>query len=326
MKNENLKWGIIGLGKIAHNFVKDFFLVQDATLRAVASRSLKKAKSFAADYNIQEAYGSYQALFDDPKIDVIYIATPHNSHMDLSIQAMKAGKHVLCEKPLAINKSQVKKMLAVAKQNKVFLMEAFWSRFNPTIIEVSEKIKNGVIGDVNYLNADFNFKATFDPNSRLFDPELAGGALLDVGVYPIFLAYLLFGKPKSIAASSLFSETGVDVQTAMQFKFENRLANLMCGLNSKSDMIAKIHGEKGSIFIDARWHEASGYRIEKNEESTQHSKPKLGKGYAYEIMECINCISLGNIESKSWSHQDSMNLISICDEVRKLIGLKYPFE
>jgi len=183
---KKINWGIIGLGNIANAFAKDLSLVPNATLRAVASRTKKKAKEFAKNHGAEKAYGSYEKLFKDDAIDIIYIATPHNSHANLSIAAMKAGKAVLCEKPLAVNKKQVKKMIKTAKKQKVFMMEAFWSKFNPSVKQSIDLAKNGRIGDVNYVNVDFSFYKEAPVESRMFNLELAGGALLD-----LFLANLI---------------------------------------------------------------------------------------------------------------------------------------
>ncbi|MFK7905499.1 MAG: Gfo/Idh/MocA family protein, partial [Chitinophagales bacterium] len=191
---QTLQWGIIGLGKIAHSFCQDLQLVDNTAIAAVASRSTAKAEKFAAEYGAAKSYGSYQELFEDPNVDIVYIATPHDSHAEWSIAAMNAKKHVLCEKPLGVNQSQVKAMVEVAQQNSVFFMEALWSKFNPTIKTCIELAKSGTaIGEVNYVNADFTFSRNDADDSRMLNMELAGGSLLDMGIYPVFLAYSIFG-------------------------------------------------------------------------------------------------------------------------------------
>lgn len=322
----NLRWGILGLGKIANKFAKDLTLVDGCELTAVASRSKEKSEQFGALHGAKYTHFSYDDLFNNPEVDIIYIATPHNSHMEYAITAMKHKKHVLCEKPLAINRSQVKMMIDTAISNNVFLMEAFWTRFNPTMEAVLSKLNKGVVGEVNFISADFSFYRDADPESRLLNLDLAGGSLLDVGVYPIFLAYLIMGYPQEILATAIKHETGADLQTAAILKYGSGLANISCGFRSASDMVAKIYGTEGKIFIDKVWHESEGYRIEKDEDVVAFSLPKNGKGFTYEIQECVDCIQKGWIESKKWSHQDSLNLISICDEIRGQIGLVYPFE
>ena len=322
-----IKWGIVGAGNIAHSFSKDLALVNGGKLVSVASRNLEKAQVFADEYGAPNAFGSYEELFKSNTVDVIYLATPHTSHADLSIAAMKAGNAVLCEKPMGVNKPEVVEMVKVAKDYNVFLMEALWSRFNPTIKKVKELVDNGTIGDIGYLHADFAFYALDrEENGRLLNPDLAGGSLLDIGIYPIFLAYLMLGMPKDIKASANFYKTGVEMQCSMIFNYDNAQAILYSGLNSDSEKKAEIAGSKGSIFIHPRWHETTGYTIEKDGESTSNEVGKMGKGYVHEIEEVQNCLTSGKKQSDLWSHQNSLDLIEIMDSVRKLTGIVFPFE
>ena len=324
--SKTLNWGIVGSGKIANKFAKDLALVEGAQLKAIASRSLDKAKTFAEAHQIENYYDSYQSLFDDPEVDIVYIATPHDSHMEYGVMALNAGKHVLCEKPLAVNKKQVQKMLDASKHNNVFLMEALWTRFNPSMVDILDKIENGSIGDVSYINADFSFYKEAPPESRLYNMSLAGGSLLDVGIYPIFLAYLIFGYPKEIIASARFHDTGADIQTAALLKYDEGIASINSGFTSKSDMVSKIYGREGSIMMNAPWHHTDSYQIIKDGESQLIQHPLTGMGFSYEIIECQKCILAGKTQSDLWSHQNSLDLINIMDEIRNQIGLKYPFE
>ncbi|APQ18554.1 Gfo/Idh/MocA family protein [Maribacter hydrothermalis] len=322
-----IKWGIVGAGNIAHSFSKDLALVNGGKLVSVASRNLEKAKTFADEYGAPNAFGSYDELFNSNTVDVIYIATPHTNHAQLSIAAMKAGNNVLCEKPAGVNKSEVAQMVKVAKENQVFFMEALWSRFNPTIIKVKELVDNGTIGNIGYLHADFAFYGLDrNENGRLLNPELAGGSLLDIGIYPIFLSYLMLGKPKDIKATANFYKTGVEVQMSIIFNYENAQAILYSGLNSNSEKKAEIAGSKGTIFIHPRWHEASGYTIEKGDDTRINQLVKIGKGYTYEIEEVHSCLRSGKKESELWSHQNSLDLIEIMDSIRKKTGIVFPFE
>ena len=321
-----LKWGIIGLGNIANKFAVDLGLIDNCELVGVASRSVDKAKQFGRQYGARYFHSSYDELFKNSEVDIIYIATPHNSHMELALEAMKHKKHVLCEKPLAVNRGQVQRLIDVARLNNVFLMEAFWTRFNPSIEAIIADIKNNAIGEVNYINADFTFYRDASPESRMLNLDLAGGSLLDVGVYPIFLSYLIMGYPEEILATAIKHNTGADIQTSAILKYRNGLANVMSGFRSDSDKIAKIYGTDGKIYIDKIWHETHGYSIEKDGDLTHYDLPTKGKGFTYEIEECFKCIQEGRKESDKWSHEDSLNLISICDEIRKQIGLVYPFE
>ena len=322
-----IKWGIVGAGNIAHSFSKDLALASGGELTAVASRNLDKARSFAKEYGVPNAFGSYEELFNSDMVDVIYIATPHTTHAKLSIAAMKAGKSVLCEKPVGVNKNEVEEMIKVAKESNVFFMEALWTRFNPTIKKVKEIVDNGTIGDIGYLHADFAFYALDrDENGRLLNPDLAGGSLLDIGIYPIFLSYLMLGIPKDIKASANFYKTGVEVQTSMIFDYDDAQSILYSGLNSNSEMKAQIACSKGSIFVHPRWHEASGYTLEVDGDSSVVEVGKVGKGYTYEIEEVHNCLNAGKTESDLWSHKNSMDLIEIMDTVRNKVGIVFPFE
>lgn len=324
--SRKIKWGIVGLGNIAHYFVKDLLLVEEAELTAVASRDLKKAEDFAKTYNAVRFYNSYDDLFLDDLVSIVYIATPHHSHAELSMKAMKAGKHVLCEKPMAVNAIDAQHMIDTAKENKVFFMEGLWARFNPSIQKVLHLLNEGVIGKVNYLNADFSFLTPKNKDGRLYNIALAGGALLDIGIYPLFLSYMIFGKPIAIKASALMDEGGVDVQTSMILKYKNAFSNLYCGFKSDSDMVAKIYGTDGAIYIDKKWYETQGFRVVKNGKETVYDLPTVGKGFYYEIRECIDCIKNDAMESSLWSHQNSLDIIKLMDAIREMIGLKYPFE
>ena len=240
---------------------------------------------------------------------------------------MEHGKHVLCEKPMGVNSKEVKAMIAASRKHQVFLMEALWSRFNPTICKVKTLIEEDVIGAVKYIHADFVFNAMDrDENSRLLNPELAGGSLLDIGIYPIFLAYLILGKPEIINANSTFHTNGVEVQTAMLFNYNNAHAVLYSGLTSKSEGKAMITGTKGSLFIHPRWHESHSFTLVKGEEEEHIKLPPNGKGYTHEIIEAHNCIQANTIESSLWSHQNSMDLITLLDSVREQTGITFPFE
>lgn len=322
-----VRWGIVGAGKIAHSFSKDLVLVSGGKLTAVGSRSLERAKKFADEYGAPHVFGSYDALFESDTVDVIYIATPHTYHAEVAISAMEAGKHVLCEKPMGVNKSEVERMIEAAKKNKVFLMEALWSRFNPTINAVKELVDSGEIGDVGYLYSDFAFYALDrDEKGRLLNPELAGGSLLDIGIYPIFLAYLMLGMPADILAKVHFHETGVEKQCSMIFDYHNAHAMLYSGLTSDSEMKSEISGNKGSVFINPRWHEATSYTLVKEGETKTLELSKIGKGYAHEIEEVHKCLQAGKLESDLWSHQNSLDLIYLMDTIRQKTDIKFPFE
>ncbi len=322
-----IRWGIVGPGKIARKFTADVLLFEEAEVTAVASRNLERAESFASEFGIINTFGSYQALFDSDTIDIVYIATPHRFHKELAISAMRAGKHVLCEKPIGVNLEEVQEMLNVAKDTKVFLMEGLWSRFNPTIRKVKELVDANEIGAISYLHADFSFYALDrGEDSRIINPELASGSLLDIGIYPIFLSYLLLGVPDKIEAQANFMKNGTEIQTSMLFKYKNALAVLYSGIKSVSKMEAEISGSEGELFIHPRWHESDGFTLRKGDESQDFLLPTIGNGFVPEIQEVHNCLKNNKMESDLWSHKNSLELCRLLDEVRFKVGAKFPFE
>jgi len=322
-----IKWGIIGPGNIARRFALDLKLVDDALISAVASRSLDKARGFANEFGIENTYGSYEALFTSDTSDIVYIATPHNFHKDLAIKAMQAGKHVLCEKPLGINKAEVEELVQQARLNNAFLMEGLWSRFNPSIRKVKQLVDEGAIGDISYLHADFAFYGMDrDEGSRVLNLDLASGSLLDIGIYPIFLSYLLLGKPNDISAHSNFHPNGTEVQTSMIFQYSNAQCILYSGITSSSAMKAEISGTTGEIYLNPRWHEAKGYALVKNNEAQEVHVPIQGNGFVHEIEEVHKCLKSNKLESELWSHQNSLDLVELMDTVRNRAGIKFPFE
>lgn len=324
MKNDNkIKWGIIGLGNIANQFAADLLLVPDAALVAVASRDHNKAIDFAKKYNCTKSYDSYDALFQDDQVDIIYIATPHDSHAELSIKALENGKHVLCEKPMSLSYKDALRMIEASRKHNKFFMEAFWTRFIPSVKEILEKVNQGIIGDVKYVKADFAFYADEKQGGRLFDKNLGGGALFDIGVYPLFLSYILLGIPKEIMAKSICHKNGIDLQTSMILQYENAQSVLHASIISESDMKATISGTQGHIQLNSPWYIADGYSVSKNNKEETFSLPNLGIGYTHEAIECHNCIRNNQIESKLWSHQNSLDLSKIVEDIKNQIGLEF---
>lgn len=316
-----IRWGIIGLGNIASKFAEDLVNVDDAELTAVASRSENNAREFAAKFNAGTFFTSYSDLYNSEEVDVVYIAVPHSFHAHESIEAMRSGKHVLCEKPLGISASEIQKMIEVANEEQCFLMEAMWSRFNPSIEESLSKIANGELGTLRYINADFGFFAMERERSgRLFNPQLGGGSLLDIGIYPVFLAYVLLGKPLRIEASALFLDNGVEYQSSIRFDYEKAHANLFSSFACNTEMRAEISGELGTIFLEPRWHEASGFSIRKGDKETKFERPLNGRGYTYEIMEVNRCLQEGKLQSDKWSLKHSLHLAELLDTISKTIS------
>ena len=321
-----IKWGIIGLGNIAHQFASELLLVDGAEIRAVASRNLYKAQEFAELYNCKIAYGNYDEIIKDDSIDILYIATPHNSHAIIAIEALKNGKHVLCEKPIALNYNDALKMIETSSKYNKFFMEGFWTRFNPSFQEAYAKIKSGELGNVKYINADFAFYVEKPEGNRMTDMKLGGGSLLDIGVYPLFLTYMMLGIPNEILAKSNFHKSGADMQTSMILEYDNAQAILHSSFLSTSEMKATISGTHGNIILNPTWHMTESYTLVKNNKKKNYKLPKKGIGYTYEIEECHKCINEKKIESNLWSHKNSLDLIKMVDEVRKQVGLTFPSE
>ncbi|MFP6886822.1 MAG: Gfo/Idh/MocA family oxidoreductase, partial [Opitutales bacterium] len=246
---DHIRWGILGTGRIAQSFAKGLSILPSAELRATGSRSQETAEAFAEKWNIPNRHASYESLAKDPEVDAIYVATPHSEHMANSILCLEAGKAVLCEKPLAVNGKQAREMTSVARKKGVLFMEGMWSRFPPGMVKVRELVNSGVLGELRSLQADFGFKAmNRDPKGRLFNRELAGGALLDIGIYPVSLSSMLFGKPDEIVTSWHKGKTGVDEQAAFIFRHTGGALSVMhSSLEAQTSQEAVIAGTKARL-------------------------------------------------------------------------------
>ena len=359
---ETINWGFIGTGNIASCLAPAVKKTDRACLYGCAARSLAKARSFAEKWDIPVAYGSYDELLSDRKIDVIYIATPHMNHAELAIKAMKAGKAVLCEKPAAVNAAQLREVLEVSKKTGMFFMEALWTRFQPAYLETMRLIKNGEIGAVRAVYADFCSDMPNTPGSRLYEPEFAGGALLDMGIYPLSYALSVasavqnvpFATVKNSAVHSVCRKTpaGVDAFESMILEFSGGetgelfefpvetsfSAVLTSGIDAGSGdhfKSAKIIGSTATLYIPGFWY-AQNINILGTDGSLIEQKklPFIVNGYEYEVAEVIRCLGLSAnidaespvIESPYHTHADSMRLIELMDAFRAKWGIVYPFE
>jgi predicted dehydrogenase len=321
-QKKQIHWGIIGLGKIAHKFVQDLLLVDNIVLEAVASRSKEKAKDFAETYDARSWFGSYEALFQNDNVDIVYIATPHSCHMDNTLLALAHRTAVLCEKPFAINAIQARKMIRAAKEQKTYLMEAMWSRFIPVIQQVKTLVDAGRIGEVSYIQADFAFKAPLSIQ-RVHDMTLGGGSLLDIGIYPVFLSYLLLGIPDEIKAKAQFFDSGADSQLSAILHYDNAQAVLHSSFLSHSERVAKISGTKGEIIIEAPWNESDGFKLFTGDDCIAYEDKTLGRGYTYQIQSSNDCLRRGQLENPLWTLQNSLELMELLDRIRAVIGLQY---
>ncbi|MCA1762907.1 MAG: Gfo/Idh/MocA family oxidoreductase [Flavobacteriales bacterium] len=321
----NIRWGIIGLGKIAHKFAADLLHSEGVTLQGVASRNAEKAADFAAGYHVKSHYGDYRALAQAPDIDVVYIATPHAFHFELTKMCLENEKAVLCEKPLGINGREAEASIDLARSKNLFLMEGLWTRFIPATETVLDLIQSGAIGDLIFIRADFGFKSAFDPESRLFNKTLGGGSLLDIGIYPIFLSLLTLGYPKNIKATARMTKTAVDGSCAVLFDYANSaVAVLDSTFEADTPTEAYIHGTRGSIKMHKQFHHTEKITLLRDGMGPEvRDIPHLGNGYVHEIDEVTTCLKNGRIESEKLPHRLSSELSRLMDDVKKEIGLSY---
>lgn len=321
-----IRWGILGPGKIACSFAAGLREAKGAKLVAIGSRDLNRARDFAREYGATSAYGSYEELAADANVDAVYIGTPHSHHEAHSVLCLQAGKHVLCEKPLALSASQVERMIAAARENSVVLMEGMWTRFLPALNFVREQIAAGAIGEVRMIGADFGFRTDVDPESRLFNPDLGGGALLDLGVYPVSLAHMLCGAPVDIHSTANIGSTGVDEESAILLRHAGgQIAVLTCALRLNTAREANIYGTQGRITIGFPWWSATSVRLHKeNCEEQLHEFSNRGLGYTYEAEAFMNIIRSEQMESKIIPLDESLAIMRTMDTIRAQWGLIYP--
>lgn len=328
MKSQSIvRWGIFGTGNMASQLAVALARLPDARLVAVASRSIQRAELFADGAGIPHRYGSYRALLDDPDVDVVYVATPHTEHRENTLAALRAGKHVLCEKPLALNAAEAEEMVAEARRRGLFLMEGVWMRFLPLMDEVRALLASGALGEIRMLQADFGFRAEFDPHGRLFDLRLAGGSLLDVGIYPVNLASLAFGPPARVVSLAHLGETGVDEQAAVTLGYSGGLlAVLSSAIRVDTPNEAHLCGTDGSIKIHHRWWVPELMTVTVGARQETLHRPKVGNGYGHEAEEVMRCIREDLGESPLMPLDESLVIMRTLDEIRGQWGLRYPSE
>ncbi len=321
----DFKWGIIGTGGIAKEFVRDFKFTSGHHVLAVGSRTQESADRFATEMGIDRAYGSHSEIVADPEIDAIYVATPHPNHLPATLLALEAGKPVLCEKPFAMSAEETRAMIAKASAKNLMLMEAMWTRFLPHIIHIRSLLADKVLGEIMTVEADHGQWFAQDPKFRLFDPEVGGGALLDLGVYPISFAHMVLGIPDSITASSTKAFTGVDGQTSAIFSYASGAqAILTCSLNAATPCKAVITGTLGRIEIDTRFYAVSPYRvIMRSGTTTEYPRKYDGRGSREEAIEFARCVRAGLLESPMMKLSETLAILESMDEIRKQIGLVY---
>ncbi len=322
------RWGILGTGSIARQFVRGLNSVPEAEVLAVGSRSEASAAKFADKRNIPRRHASYQALASDPDVDVVYIATPHPFHAENATLCLEAGKAVLCEKPFCVNAAEAERVVGLAREKGLFLMEGMWTRFFPLMEEVRRLVSEGSLGEVRMLNVDFGFRADPDPASRLFAPGLGGGALLDVGVYCVSFASMVLGRPSRSVGISHLGETGVDEQASVVLEHEGgRLANLSIGIRTTTPQEATIMGTEGYVRIHAPWWRPKSMTISRpGEEDESVEAPVSGNGFNYEAAEVMRCLEAGKTESDIMPLDETVSVMRTMDTIRAAWGLRYPGE
>jgi len=323
----NFKWGILGPGGIARAFAKDLQLLDGHEVAAVGSRTLSNAQEFAKSFG-GTAYGSYEELVADPTVDAIYVATPHPSHKENVISALNAGKPVLCEKPFAVNAHEAREMVAAAERNGVALMEAMWARFLPHYAHVREIIASGVLGQILTVQADHGQRLADRNIPRLIEPSLAGGALLDLGIYPVSFAHMILGNPSKITASAVLTEKGVDAQTSMIFDYaDGAQAILTTTMIEQTPCRAVVAGVNGWLEIDRTFYNPTSMRVVLFDGSvTQYPHTYTGHGLREQAEAFKKLVQSGKNQSEILTWKDTVDIMGTLDAVRSQIGLRYPFE
>lgn len=326
--SDKIRWGLIGLGFIARRFANDLIRLPDAEIYAVASRSQEKADAFGAEFGASKCYGSYEDLVDDPDVDVAYIGTPHTYHLAHTLMSLEAGKHVLCEKPFAVNAKEARVMIDRAREKKLFLMDAFWTRYFPVMAKLRQLLADGVIGDVMLVQADFGGRGPVVPEKRHFNPDLAGGALLDVGSYCLQLASMIYGKqPIDIVSQVAIGSTGVDELSVVVCKYSDyEMATLTSAIRLTTPHEARVMGSEGYIAIPNFWHPSELTVVAPRQEAETFHFPYEGEGFQFEAIEVGNCIRAGKTESAIYPLDETLAIMETLDRIRADWGLRYPSE
>ena len=326
-----IRWAILGCGKIARKFAADLKLVKDAELIAVAAREQATADAFAKDFPAKYKHNSYEALVQNPEVDVIYVATPHGLHHQHVMLCLKHKKAVLCEKAFALNYKQAKEMVDFAKAQNTFLMEAFWTRFLPHYLVLKKLLHEGKVGNIKYVHAEFGFIPVPPVAPRIYDPALGGGSLLDIGIYPVFFALDVLGKPDEIEATMTKASTGVDEQCSIQFKYNaGTIAQLFSTFTSNLQTGADIGGDKGRIRMTHRFHgPTTSIEFYPGNTDTREVIPfdkAQGNGYEYEAMHVTECLQKGLAESPILTLEKTLLLMETLDIIRQKAGIHYPVD
>jgi predicted dehydrogenase len=321
-----IRWGILSTGHIAGKFVEDLALLPDAEVAAVGSRTLDAARAFGAKYRIPRAHGSWQALAEDPGVDVVYVATPHSAHHAASLTCLRAGKATLTEKPFTLHVPDAEELVATARERGTFLMEAMWMRCFPGIARIRELVADGAIGEPVAVHADFGAAGPFPPEHRMRDLRVGGGALFDLGVYPIAFAHLFLGAPDDVRAWARLDAAGADENTGMIFGYASgALAALSCSLLGDTPRRATVTGTDGRIELPRNFYRPTGFVLYRGEHSAERFDTLFpGWGYHFEAAEVHRCLRAGLVESPLMPHAETLAVMRTLDSVRARIGVRYP--
>ncbi|KAB2905511.1 MAG: Gfo/Idh/MocA family oxidoreductase [Anaerolineae bacterium] len=326
---DKIRWGILGTGMIAHKFAEGLRVLPDAVLTAVGSRSQAAANRFGDAFDVPHRHATYQDLASDPEVDVIYVSSPHPMHKEDTLLCLEAGKAVLCEKPFTMNSQESEAVIRAARERGLFLMEAMWTRYLPAVVRARQLLAEGVIGEVRMVQADFGFRAEVDPKHRLLNPDLGGGALLDVGIYTVSLAWMVFGQqPAEINSQVYLGSTGVDELSGTIFRYPaGQIAVLSSSLQINTPHDAVIIGTKGSIRIHPSFWCTDGMTLTLDGQPEQvMNLPRVSNGYNYEAAEVMACLRAGKRESEVMPLDETLAIMQTLDRIRALWGLKYPTE
>lgn len=323
--SERTRWGILATGGIATSFVQDLKLLPDAEVVAVGSRSAESAKAFAERHEIPRAYGSWRELAEDADVDVVYVATPHSAHYAATRILLEAGRSVLCEKPFTLDLTTTVELIDMARDRGVFLMEAMWMRCNPSVLRMLELIKDGAIGDVTSVHADFGVAGPFEPTHRMRNPELGGGALLDLGVYPVSFAHLVLGVPQHVRAWAKIGPEGTDENTGIIFGYDSgAVAALTSGMLGETALGATVSGTKGRIVLESPFFRPDRFTLHRpGAEPEVIEAPRTGLGYYHEAAEVQRCLREGLTESPLVPHSVTIQVMELLDQIRDQIGVSY---
>ncbi|MFD6286276.1 Gfo/Idh/MocA family protein [Streptomyces sp. NPDC060205] len=331
MTEERVRWGVLATGGIAAAFTADLIDLPDAEVVAVASRTEESAKGFAERFGIPRAYGDWESLAADEDVDVVYVATPHSAHRAAAGLCLEAGRNVLCEKAFTLNAREAEELVGLAKQHDSFLMEAMWMYCNPLIRQLKALVDDGAIGEVRTVQADFGLSGPFPPTHRLRDPAQGGGALLDLGVYPVSFAHLLLGEPSGVTARAVLSEERVDLQTGMLLSYDSgALAALHCSLTGGTSTSASVTGSEGRIDIPYGFFHSDRFVLHRDgrdpQEYTANAADGTRASLKHEATEVMRALRAGEKESPLVPLNGTLAVMRTLDTVRAEVGVTYPGE